>query len=94
MAPITRIGDPLNGHGCWGGHHIEQGSSNVFVNGIKASRAGDSSTVHCCGPACHTGDMSGSNSVFINGVSAQKVGDGVSCGSTQAGGSPNVFIGH
>lgn len=93
MSAITRKGDALAGHGCWGGHNIAVGSDDVFVNGIPASREGDSSTVHCCGPACHTGDMSGSNTVFINGKSAQKVGDPVSCGSSQVAGSPNVFIG-
>jgi len=93
MAALTRLGDPLTGHGCYPDHNIAEASNNVFVNGIGASRAGDSSTVHCC-PPCHSGVMSGANSVFINGRSAQKVGDPVSCGSTQTGGSPNVFIGH
>ncbi len=93
MPGITRIGDALSGHGCWGDHNIDAGSQNVFVNGIPASRAGDVSTAHCCLADCHTGKMSGSNSVFINGKSAQKVGDPVDCGSTQAAGSQNVFIG-
>lgn len=92
MPALTRIGDPLNGHGCFPNHNIAEGSSDVIVNNIPASREGDSSTVHCCG-SCHTGVMTGSNTVFINGRSAQKVGDPVSCGSSQAGGSPDVFIG-
>lgn len=93
MSAMTRCGDPLSGHGCYGDHNISACSGDVFVNSIGAARAGDASTVHCCGPACHSGGMSGSNSVFVNGVSAQKVGDPVDCGSTQAAGSPNVFIG-
>jgi uncharacterized Zn-binding protein involved in type VI secretion len=39
------------------------------------------------------GTMAGANTVFVNGLSAQKVGDPVSCGSTQASGSPDVYIG-
>jgi len=95
MSAMTRIGDALSGHGCWPGHAIAEGSGNVFVNGIGAARAGDSSTPHTCPPIpeTHSGVMVGSNSVFVNGRSAQKVGDGVSCGSTQASGSSNVFIG-
>ncbi|GAB6045081.1 hypothetical protein JCM11957_06790 [Caminibacter profundus] len=95
MSAMTRLGDALAGHGCWPGHAIAEGSSDVFVNGIPAARAGDSSTPHTCPdiPETHSGVMIGSNSVFVNGRSAQKVGDGVSCGSTQASGSPNVFIG-
>jgi uncharacterized Zn-binding protein involved in type VI secretion len=93
MSAITRKGDSLSGHGCFGGHNIAVGSDNVFVNLIPVARAGDSSTVHCCGPVCHSDVMSGSNSVFVNGKSAQKVGDPVACGSTQASGSSNVFIG-
>jgi len=93
MSAITRLGDPLTGHGCYGDHVINAGSSDVFINGIGASREGDVSTSHCCGVPCHTGVMAGSNTVFINGKSAQKVGDPVDCGSTQSGGSPDVFIG-
>ena len=93
MSAITRLGDPLAGHGCYGDHAINAGSPDVFINGIPASRADDVSTSHCCGPVCHTGVMAGSNTVFINGKSAQKVGDPVDCGSTQSGGSPDVFIG-
>jgi len=93
MSSVTRKGDALKGHGCFGGHAIAVGSSDVFINGIPASRGGDSSTVHCCPPACHSGSMAGKNTVFINGKSAQKVGDPVTCGSTQAAGSSNVFIG-
>lgn len=92
MSAITRKGDALKGHGCFGGHAIDVASSNVFVNNISATRKGDASTAHCCG-GCHTGNMAGKNTVFINGKSAQKVGDPVSCGSTQVAGSANVFIG-
>lgn len=94
MSAMTRIGDLLTGHDCWGDHNIDAGSGDVFANSIPVSRSGDVSTVHCCGPDCHAGNMSGNNSVFVNSKSAQKVGDSVSCGSTQAEGSPNVFIGH
>jgi uncharacterized Zn-binding protein involved in type VI secretion len=95
MSAMTRKGDALSGHGCWGGHVIAEGSGNVLVNGIPAARANDSSTPHTCPaiPETHSGVMVGSNSVYVNGRSAQKVGDGVSCGSTQASGSNNVFIG-
>lgn len=92
MPGMTRKGDLLKGHGCFPVHNIDTHSSTVYINGILASKFGSVSTVHCCG-SCHTGTMIGDNTVLIEGVSAQKIGDGVSCGSVQAEGSPDVLIG-
>lgn len=91
MPAMTRKDDPLDGHGCFGGHNIAGSASTVFADGILVSRQGDVSTKHCC-VVCHSGNMDGVNDVFVEGMSAQKVGDPVSCGSTQAGGSPTVSI--
>jgi uncharacterized Zn-binding protein involved in type VI secretion len=92
MPKVTRITDPLAGHGCYPGHKIAQGSPNVFANNLNVARLGDKSTVHCCGPACHSGGMAGPHpTVFVNGLDMQKVGDPVDCGSKQVEGSPDVF---
>lgn len=58
--PVVRIGDAVQGHGS-GPHSspkMNQGSPNVFVNGIPLCRAGDTAS---CG---HT--ASGSSTVFAN----------------------------
>jgi len=92
MKPITRKGDALAGHGCWGDHNIAEGDPTFLINGIPASFLGASSTVHCCGPACHSGGMAGENHFILNGLSAQKINDPVDCGSTQIAGDPTFQI--
>jgi|GEM_PF-4013042 len=74
-----------------------EGSSNVFINGKPAMRAGDSYAPGFC-PVCLTSVPSrklerGSSSVFINGIPAGRIGDGLSGGGVIIGGSSNVFIG-
>lgn len=95
MPSIVRLGDTCSGHGCFPPRNNDQGSPNVFINGIPAHRLGDHWTVHCClppGTPCHDSSMgAGSPNVFINGLPAARLGDAVACGSTAAGGSPNVF---
>jgi len=94
MSAATRIGDECTGHGCWGPRICDQGSENVFINGLPAHRVGDHWTTHCCGPACHDSvASSGSSKVFINGKAAVRIGDEIECGSVVAQGSSNVFFG-
>ena len=55
-------------------------SSNIIITGANND--------------CHDGNISnGSGSVFVNGLGVARVGDPVSCGSTAAQGSQNVFAG-
>jgi uncharacterized protein (TIGR02594 family) len=94
MPAATRLGDECTGHGCFPPRINDQGSENVFVNGIASHRSGDHWTTHCCGPACHDSIASESPStVFINGKPAVRIGDGIECGSIVAQGSPSVFFG-
>ena len=94
MPAVTRLGDNCTGHGCWPPRPNNQASPNVFVNGIAVHRQGDGWAVHCCGPACHAGNLAaGSATVYVNGKQCGRVGDSVNCGSTVAEGSPNVFAG-
>jgi uncharacterized Zn-binding protein involved in type VI secretion len=91
MPPVSRLGDPVQ-HGCYGEHTLNSGSGNVFANGIPMSRVGDTVTVHCCGPACHSGaHCTGSAKVFTNGKPQARIGDPIDCGSIIVGGSGNVF---
>lgn len=94
MPAAHRLQDSCTGHGCWPSRSNAQASANVFVNGQGWHREGDAWQEHCCPaiPECHAGVLAqGSPSVFVNGLSAGRLGDPVSCGSTCATGSPNVF---
>lgn len=96
MPAATRIGDVCSGHGCYGPRHSIGGSTNVFINGIGATRATDLWETHCCGPVCHDGAVESgqaSTKVFINGLPAVRIGDLLNCGSASAQGSPSVFFG-
>ena len=66
---------------------IMEGSPNVTINGLAASRVGDQES-------CDGGEIAqDSGTVFVNGMPAARVGDKVTCGATIVGGSRNVFIG-
>ena len=94
MPSVSRLGDSCTGHGCWPSRVNDQGSDNVFVNSIPAHRQGDHWVVHCCGPACHDSSLaSGSSTVYVNGKQLSRTGDPVSCGSTIASGSGDVYAG-
>lgn len=95
MPAVTRLGDSCTGHGTWPPRPSTGGSGDVFVNGIPAHRQGDGWSVHCNDvPVCHAGSLaSGSGTVFVNGKQLGRVGDPVSCGSSVAAGSGNVFAG-
>lgn len=78
---------------------INKGSSNVFINGLKAARKTDTSGEWTV-PDCTTGTgtiIGGSGTVFINGLSAARLGDEVQPHTDVNGvitsGSGNVFIG-
>jgi uncharacterized Zn-binding protein involved in type VI secretion len=76
----------------------DQGSPDVFVNGIRWSRQGDVNTVHLLpsGVPCpsHTAPItSGSSTVKVNGKGAGRVGDAITGCTSVAAGSTNVFAG-
>lgn len=95
MTAAARIGDPI---GC--GDTVAAGSGNVFINGIPASRVGDSTAGHPCGPP--TVLAAGSTTVFVNGIASAWVGSSIVSHGTCGGpphanvvtvGSPTVIIG-
>ncbi|AVH85354.1 hypothetical protein RsoM2USA_426 [Ralstonia phage RsoM2USA] len=67
MAKIGRLGDPFDD-----GDFIAQGSANVFVNGLPASKVGDMTTGHEDWPPVAIID--GASTVFVNGVPLVRVG--------------------
>jgi uncharacterized Zn-binding protein involved in type VI secretion len=94
MPAAARKGDRCTGHGCFPPRVNDQGSPNVFINGIPAHRQGDHWVTHCCGDSCHDSAAArGSSTVFVNGVQLMRIGDPIACGSAVAQGSHNVFVG-
>ncbi|MBQ7168440.1 MAG: PAAR domain-containing protein [Synergistaceae bacterium] len=99
MPPVTRRGDSCTGHDCWPSRESTTGSYSVYVNGIPVHREGDSWEVHCCTHpdcphGCHGGVLaSGSSTVYADGHQIGRIGDPVSCGSSVAEGSANVYAG-
>ncbi len=92
MPAAHRLGDVCTGHGCFPSRANTAGSPDVFVNGRPWHRVGDGWAEHCCGGNCHVGTLAaGSPTVYANGKAAGRVGDPVTCGSTAASGSPDVF---
>jgi uncharacterized Zn-binding protein involved in type VI secretion len=91
MPAVTRLGDLCTGHGCWPARPNDQGSPNVFCNGIAVHRKTDHWETHCC-KSCHDSVLAeGSPTVFVNGLPLGRIGDPVACGSSVATGSPDVF---
>lgn len=92
--PAGRIFDMCSGHDCHCPRPAIEGSENVFVNGRRVLRLGDTFTIHCCGEECHYGYLSqGSTTVTANGKGIGYIGCGVTCGSVLQTGSDNVLIG-
>ncbi|MBB6056157.1 PAAR domain-containing protein [Tolumonas osonensis] len=87
MPLAARVGDahacPQKGHSV---NNIVSGSDNVFINGLPASRLGDTTS---CGATI----VAGSSTVFINGKPAALMGSATSHGGVIIGGSDNVLIG-
>lgn len=94
-ASVVRLGDICTGHGCFPPRANSSGSGNVFVNNKNAHRVGDSWLPHACPnvPPHGGSQASGSSSVFVNNKALARVGDSISCGSSNASGSGNVFAG-
>jgi uncharacterized Zn-binding protein involved in type VI secretion len=97
MPPVTRVGqDSHVGHASPTPNPFHKtsyavGSPNVFTNGSKTVRIGD--TTACGDPA--TG---GSGSVFVNAIPVHRQGDGTGghgswVPNASASGSPNVIAG-
>lgn len=93
MAEIARLGDPFS---C--GDTVAVGSGNVFVNGMPATRVGDATAGHACGPV--TTNAEGSGTVFINNMPVTRKGDALAAHGTCLGpphigtitvASPNIF---
>lgn len=93
MTAIARLGDPIT---C--GDVLDQGSGNVWSNGLPVSRVGvDNTAGHCFNP---TPVMSGSPDVFANNINVDRVDDPIishcckdDCHSgTVANGSPDVYV--
>lgn len=95
MSAALRVNDACSGHDLCPPRPAVSGSPNVFINGRPAHRLGDAWASHGCPVhGAHGGVLTGgSASVFVNGRPLGRVGDSVSCGSTAAEGSPNVFAG-
>ena len=107
MPDQHRLGDLAkadpHGHCCPACPHpvigpIVQGSPDVLVNCLPASRKGDLGVaMPCCGPNVWHADA-GSGTVFINGIEAYRKDDaskhcfGAGSGKALAG-SPNVITG-
>lgn len=92
----VRLGDNCTGHGCWPPRPNSSASGDVIINGKGAHRVGDAWNPHTCPaiPETHGSvQASGSGTVFVNGLPLARVGDSVACGSSNATGSPNVFVG-
>jgi len=47
MPACARLGDICTGHDCYPSRPNDQGSPNVFVNGIPWHRQGDHWEAHC-----------------------------------------------
>lgn len=96
MPAAVRLGDVCTGHGCWPARPNSSASNNVFINAKGAHRVGDSWLPHTCPIIPETHDSTqatGSPTVFVNGRALARIGDFIACGSFNAQGSPNVFVG-
>ena len=94
MPLVCRIGDRCSGHGCFPPRVNDEGSTNVFVNGIGVHRQSDHWVTHCCGPSCHDSTLAkGSQTVYCNGLQVGRIADPIACSSCVVEGSLNVFAG-
>lgn len=96
MAAVTRLGDMSTGDPCGAPPRPSSGASgDVFVNGIAVHRQSDSWTPHSCpdSPPHGANLSSGSSTVYVNSLQCGRIGDPISCGSSVAAGSSDVFAG-
>ncbi len=87
MTAAARLGDTTNHGGV-----IITASPDVYVDGIKIARVGDS---HSCPISGHgvTSIVTGSSKSFANNKKVARVGDSVGCGAIIITGSPTVDVG-
>jgi len=91
MPGVVRRSDVCSGH-CFSPRASSSWSKDVFANKIHVVRYSDTRPVHRCGSSCHSGSNVGVHDVYSNSKYIQTIGDDVSCGSTQAQGSPDVIV--
>ena len=99
MPAVARLGDTCTGHECFPPRANTAGSPDVYVNSLPVHREGDGWEAHTCTHpdtphGTHGGSLAaGSSTVYVNSKQLGRVGDPVSCGSSVASGSGNVFAG-
>ena len=94
MPGVARIGDASTADPCGAAPRPSSSASpNVYVNSKNVHRLGDAWVPHACPNSSPHGAVtsSGSGTVFVNGKPIARAGDSISCGSTIAGKSDNVF---
>lgn len=94
MPNVSRKGDASTADPCGAPPRASsQGSPNVFTNKIATHRMTDAWSPHACpsSPPHGATTSGGSPDVFVNRLKIARVGDPISCGSSIAVGSPNVF---
>lgn len=85
MPAVARLGDTSTHGGA-----IASASPNVYCNGIRVARLGDSFICPIHGPQSIT---SASSTVFVNGIGVARIGDSISCGATISSGSSDTYSG-
>ena len=96
MPAVARLGDICTGHGWWPSRPSVEGCNSVFVNNIPVHCEGHAWAAHTCPslPETHGGVLvSGWNNVYCENKKIGYVGASISCGSSVASGSSNVFVG-
>lgn len=83
MPKVARLGDP----GSHGGV-IVTASPDVYANGIKVARIGDTYACPIHGP---NPIVEGSPDVYANDRKVARVGDATACGAVISDGSPDTF---
>ena len=97
MPRAHRRTDLGSGHAChFPPSAANEGSDDVWINGLKAMRVDDGYEPHGC-PSCpepaHGRKLAkGSPTVFINGRAAGRIGDAIDCGGEAQEGSGNVYF--
>lgn len=84
MAKLIRLGDA----GSHGGT-VTTASSDVFANGARVARVGDTYSCAIHGP---NAIVTGSSNVTANGQAVARVGDSTACGATLLGGAPTTEV--
>lgn len=94
MPPVVRLSDSCSGHPpCFPPRPNAAGSPDVFANTLPVHRMSDAWAVHSCDSPHPGNQASASVTVFANSLGVARIGDAVSCGSTDAVGSPDVIAG-